>query len=105
MRRLGRQLLFDPRWPGAVSHESRQLRLATIADIEMLVPVHAEMAFEGSGCGSLQGRYQWVFREVRASDPTGQNVGVNREGPVIFKADVVSETLEASYVEGVLDPS
>ena len=49
MRRLGRQLLFELRWPVAVSHESQQLRLATIADIEILVPVHAEMAFEESG--------------------------------------------------------
>src|SRR5207249_9985914 len=44
MRRACRELLLELRWPIEVSQSIPQLRLATVDDLDLLVPVHAEMA-------------------------------------------------------------
>lgn len=100
MRRLCRELLMEQSWPVEV-HEAVNMRLATIADLDLIMPVHAEMAFEESGVNPMV-KDPIGFRQ-RMSHRIEQGriwVWID-QGRLIFKADVVSKTPEAIYLEGI----
>ncbi len=100
-RLLCRELLFEQRWPVEVREAVHGLRQATLDDLEMVMPVQAQMAFEESGVNPMK------------ADPTGFRLRCARRieqgrvwvwvenGRLIFKADIIAETPQASYVEGV----
>ena len=99
-RLMHRELLLEQRWPVAVQ-QAVAMRQATLDDVELLVPVHAQMAFDESGVNPLStdptGFRQRIARRVEQG-----RVWVHTEqGRLIFKADVVSETPEAMYLEGI----
>jgi predicted GNAT family acetyltransferase len=100
MRRLCRELLFEQRYPVEV-HEAVDLRLATVADLEPLLPVHAQMAFEEGGINPLE-KDPVGFRERTTRRIEQGRVWVSMDqGRLVFKADVVSDTPEQVFVEGV----
>jgi uncharacterized protein len=100
-RLLCRELLFEQRWPVEVREAVHGLRQATLDDLEMIMPVQAQMAFEESGVNPMK------------VDPTGFRLRCARRieqgrvwvwvenGRLIFKADIIAETQQVSYVEGV----
>ena len=100
-RLLCRELLFEQRWPVQVRQEVRGLRQATLDDLELVMPVQARMAFEESGINPME------------ADPTGFRLRCARRieqgrvwvwvenGRLIFKADIIAETSQVSYLEGV----
>jgi predicted GNAT family acetyltransferase len=99
-RLMHRELLLEQRWPVAVK-QAVNMRRATLADLDLLVPVHAQMAFDESGINPLStdptGFRQRIARRIEQG-----RVWVHTEqGQLIFKADVVSETPEAMYLEGI----
>jgi predicted GNAT family acetyltransferase len=101
LRRACRELLFELRWPIEIREEVSGLRLGTVDDLDLVVPVHAQMAFEESGVNPLE-RDAAGFRE-RCARRLQQNrtyVWVEN-GELLFKADVISETPETIYIEGV----
>ena len=105
MRRLCRELLFEQSWPGEVL-EAVDLRLATLDDIEPLLPVHAQLAFAESGINPLE-TDPIGFRErtTRRIEQGRVWVSMDQE-KLVFKADVVSDTPEQIYIEGVyLNPA
>src|SRR5713226_985643 len=100
MRLACRELLFEQRWP-LECHESVDLRLATIDDIEQILPVHAQMAFEECGIDPME-RDPIGFRQrtARRIEQGRVWVWLDQER-LIFKADIVSDTPEAIYLEGI----
>ena len=100
IRHAGRQLLFELLWPNEVSSVSN-LRLATIQDLSLLIPVHAEMAINESGIDPReQDAAGFTERYVRRIEQRRTWVLID-EGTLIFKAEVVAETPETTYIEGV----
>jgi predicted GNAT family acetyltransferase len=100
MRRLCRELLFEQSWPVEV-HEAVDLRLATLGDLEQLLPVHAQLAFEECGINPLE-RDPIGFRERTTRRIEQGRVWVSMDqGRLVFKADVISDTPEQIYIEGV----
>lgn len=96
-----RELLFELRWPVEVREPIPGLRPATPHDLELVMPVHGDMALEESGINPLEVDPDG-FRQRCARRIEQGRVWVWTEGRrVIFKADIVSETPEAIYVEGV----
>ena len=100
-RLMCRERLFEQRQQGRVEEALPGLRLATAADLELVAPVHAQMAFEESGVNPLfvdpEGFYRRCARRIQQ-----KRVWVNVEnGQLIFKADVISDTPEVIYLEGV----
>lgn len=100
-RLMCRERLFEQRQTKALNAPVAGLRLATMADLELVAPVHAQMAFEESGVNPLfvdpEGFYRRCARRIEQ-----QRVWVNVEnGELIFKADVISDTPEVVYLEGV----
>ena len=97
-----RELLFELRWPPTVSHNNQQqLRLATVEDIEMLIPVHAGMAYEESGVDPRDVDYVGFVDRYKRRISQGRTWVFTQNGELIFKADVITETAQTSYVEGV----
>lgn len=106
--RVGRELLFQQRasLPNQECPEMRQkaraMRLATLADLNLVMTTHARMAFEELG-----------FVDPIVADPKGfpdrcarriqqRRVWVLIEnGSLVFKADVVANTPDAIYLEGI----
>lgn len=100
MRLACRELLFEQRWPVEV-HECANLRRATIDDIQQIMPVHAQMAFEECGINPME-KDPEGFRERVARRIEKGRVWVQIEqGLLVCKADVASETPEQIYLEGV----
>jgi ribosomal protein S18 acetylase RimI-like enzyme len=97
----GRELLYEQHWPVGVWDELSDLRPAVPADLEAVAVAHADLALRESGVNPLE------------IDPVGFRARIARRiergrvwvwveaGRLIFKADVVSETPEVSYLEGV----
>jgi ribosomal protein S18 acetylase RimI-like enzyme len=96
-----REHLFEKRWPVEILDPIPGLRLATLAEVDLVAPVHAQMAFDDSGVNPLE------------TDPVGfrqrcaRRIQKNRtwvwveDGRLIFKADIVSDTPQVIYLEGV----
>ena len=99
-RTVCRELLFEQRWP-VQALEPVALRLATLDDLEILAPVHAQMAFEECGVNPLE-KDPIGFRERMARRIELGRVWVWIEaGKLIFKGDIQSDTPEQIYLEGV----
>jgi ribosomal protein S18 acetylase RimI-like enzyme len=96
-----RELLFELRWPVEVREGVPALCPAGSKHLEAVMRVQAELAFAESGVNPLE------------ADPLGFRMRCSRrieqgrvwvwveDGKLIFKADVISETPEAIYLEGV----
>jgi hypothetical protein len=101
MRHACRELLFELKWPIEALPEVPQLRLATPADLDLVVPVHAIMALNESGVNPLE-RDPEGFRERCARRiEQGRTWVWIESGEIIFKVDVASEASSVVYLEGV----
>lgn len=100
MRLACREVLFAQTWPVEV-REAVNLRRATLDDIELVMPVHAEIAFAESGVNPLEKDPEGFRRRTERRIEQGRVWVLVEDGRLIFKADVISETPDATYVEGV----
>ncbi len=101
MRNSCREHLLELRLPVELSDEVRGLRLATPEDLDGLMPIHAQMAFEESGVNPLD-KDPEGFRQRYLSRIQKQRSWVWIDsGTVVFKAEVVSQTPYVAYLEGV----
>ncbi len=106
MRRACRQLVFELRWPAEISNPVTTLRLAKSDDLGLLIPVHAELARQESGVDPREvdesGFTERYARRIRQ----GRTWILIENGQLLFKAEIVSETLETTYIEGIwVNPS
>jgi predicted GNAT family acetyltransferase len=100
-RLICRELLLDQRWPVAALAPVADLRRATLDDLQPVMAVNARLVFAESGVNPLE------------SDPEGFRLRLARriaQGRVwlwcerdrlMFKADVLAETPETYYLEGI----
>lgn len=100
-RLICRELLLEQRWPVEGFEDVGALRPARLDDLGHVVSAHAALAYEEIGVNPLE------------SDPIGFRLRTARriaQGRVwvliendklIFKADIVSDTPEVIYLEGV----
>jgi hypothetical protein len=95
-----RELLFEQRLPIEPANIP-DLRLATADDLDLILPVQAFMAEEECGINPLDVDPAG-FRERCALRVARGRIHVLVEaGRLLFKADVMAETPEAVYLEGV----
>jgi uncharacterized protein len=101
MRRACRELLFELRGPVEVQGEATGLRLAVVADLDLIVPVHAGLAEAESGVNPLytdpEGFRQRCLRRIEQR----RTYVVVADGRLVFKADVQADTPDLIYLEGV----
>ncbi len=101
LRRASRQLLFELRWPTEISKPKSTLRQATLDDLDLLIPVHAEMAQAESGVNPLEVDPIGFAERYAKRIVNGQTWVSIVEGKLAFKAEVVNETPEMTHIEGV----
>ena len=101
MRHACRELLFELKWPVEALAEVPDLRLATLADLELIVPVHAQMAFDESGINPLERDPEGFRQRCARRIEQGRTWLWTEGGEIIFKVDVASDTSSVIYLEGV----
>jgi ribosomal protein S18 acetylase RimI-like enzyme len=100
-RRVGRELLLEQRWPVAAGEPVPGLRLATPDDVGPVAFAQGEMALAASGINPLEAD-PVGFRMRCARRIAQKRVWILVEnGRLIFKTDVISDTPEVMYLEGV----
>lgn len=101
MRRICRELMFELRWPVEVSKQQRNLRLATHKDLNLLIPVHAEMVRDESGIDPRDHDAVGFADRYARRIQKGRTWILTADDKLIFKAEVVAESPETTYLEGV----
>lgn len=100
-RLLCRELLFEKKGPTAVFEHVSSLRLATLDDLDLIVPVHAQLAFEESGVNPLDKDPEGFRSRCARRIEMGRVWVMVEDGCLIFKADVVADTPDVVYLEGI----
>jgi uncharacterized protein len=93
--------LFEIKHPVMVREEVEGLRLATKDELLPVAEAHAEIAFEESGVNPLVKDREGYLKRVMRRIEQGRTWVVFDEGKMIFKADIVAETAEVKYLEGI----
>jgi len=100
-RLVCRELLFEQRSRQPLDGLVPSLRRATPEELDLVVPVHAQMFLEETGVNPLE-RDPSGFRQRCARRIQQGRVWVCVEdGRLLFKADVISDLAEVNYLEGV----
>ena len=96
-----RELLYELRWPAEVRGEMPGLRQATLDDLNLVMPVQSAMAKEESGVDPMEVDPKGFESRCRRRIEQGRTWVLVRDGQLIFKAEVVSETTDLAYLEGI----
>ena len=100
-RLICRELLFEKKDIMPLPEHITHLRPATLDDLEHVLNVNAELAFEEGGVSPFQRDPEgFRARAIRRIRQGRVWVGIKDEVP-IFKADIVGDTPEAIYLEGI----
>lgn len=93
--------LFEIKHPVAVRETVPGLRLATAEELMPVAEAHAEVAFEESGVNPMEKDREGYLKRVLRRIEQGRVWGVFEEGKLVFKADVIAETSDVMYLEGI----
>ena len=94
--------LFEINFPVMVRERVPGLRLAVEAELEQIAVAHAQVAFEESGVNPLEkDRDGFLKRVLRRINQGRIWIVADENGKLVFKADVVAETPEVNYLEGI----
>ncbi len=78
-----------------------KLRLATEAELELVMPIQAQLAFEESGIDPLKSDPKGFRKRCLRRIRQGRTWVLIENGSLIFKADIISETSKVMYLEGI----
>jgi ribosomal protein S18 acetylase RimI-like enzyme len=101
MRMARRESLFELRWPIEVQGESLGLRLATLAELELVTRPQAQMAFDESGINPLEKDPEGFRQRCKRRIEQGRTWVLVDQGTLLFQGDAISDTSEVIYLEGV----
>lgn len=101
LRHLGREVLLELNQAPLKLTTVAGLRLADSNDLSLIVPAHAAMAREESGINPLDKDPEGFRIRCRRRIEQGRTWVLIEDGELIFKADIIVDTPEVIYVEGV----
>ncbi len=96
-----REWLFELSWPIEARERVAELRPAKAEELELVMPVQAELAFAESGVNPLEVDPQGFRERCLRRIEQGRTWVVIENDLLVFKADVVSKTPEVNYLEGI----
>ncbi len=101
-RRLAcRELLFELHPSVMPKQSAPELRLATSEDLELVMPVQAQMAFEESGVNPMEKDPEGFRLRCLRRIHQGRTWVWVENNELIFKADIMADTPEVIYLEGI----
>lgn len=101
MRLVCREALFELRHQIEVEQNVPGLRLATVEELDLIVPVQAKMAEEESGANPLESDQEGFRNRCRRRIEQGRSWVLVENGELLFKADIIADTQEVIYLEGI----
>ena len=101
MRVACREFLFELQTQQRSVEEVDGFRAATLDDLELVMPVQGQMAFEESGINPMDSDPEGFRTRYSRRIQQGRTWVVIENGTLIFKADLISETDDVAYIEGV----
>ena len=96
-----REWLFELTLPGEAREPIAELRAATVAELELVMPVQAELAYAESGVNPMQVDSEGFRQRCLRRIEQGRTWVVVENNLLVFKADVISRTPEVIYLEGI----
>jgi predicted GNAT family acetyltransferase len=101
IRLICQELLFELRSQVQVRERVEGLRLATLADLELIAPVHAAMAEAESGVNPLSKDPAGFLQRCARRIEKGRVFVLVEDDQLIFKADIQADTPDVVYLEGI----
>lgn len=101
MRVACREFLFELRHAMQVREAVRGLRLATLDDLNQIVPVQAAMAEDESGTNPLEVDPEGFRARCARRIEMGRVWVLEEDGKLIFKTDIMADTSDVVYLEGI----
>ena len=101
MRLACRELLFELRRAMQLREEVEGLRQATLADLDKIAPVQAAMAEDESGTNPMDVDPEGFRARCARRIEMGRVWLLEKDGKLIFKADIQSDTPDVVYLEGI----
>lgn len=101
LRRRHHQLLFERRGPIEAFEPVAEVRRATPADLPLILPVTDELIFEESGEHPIKSDSVGFERRWLQRIKQGCVLVWIENGKLIFNVDIICETPDAIYIEGV----
>jgi GNAT superfamily N-acetyltransferase len=101
MRLACRELLFELAGALETRGNVEGLRLATLADLHLIAPVHAAMAEAESGINPLEIDREGFLDRCRRRINQNRVWVIVKDDELVFKADTQADTPEVIYLEGV----
>ena len=95
------ELLFELNFPFPVRESKWNVRLAESEEIDQVAEVHAEVAFIESGRNPMEKDREGFIRRTLKRIEMKRTFVVFENGKLVFKADIVAETSEVVYLEGI----
>lgn len=100
-RLVSRELLFEQKQSVLSNEPISHLRPATLGDLEQVMAVNAAMIYEECGVNPIQSDLAGFSQRTARRIEQGRIWVWMEGGRLIFKTDVMSDTPEVIYLEGV----
>jgi uncharacterized protein len=100
-RLICRETLFELKQPLSSGERTPELRPATLKDLDKVLAVNASMAFQEAGINPMQSDPSGFRSRVARRIEQGRIWVWTENDRLVFKADIMAETLQSVYLEGV----
>lgn len=95
------ELLFEARFPFLVQHCDREVQTADESQLLQIAEAQAEVAFAESGVNPMARDREGFLKRVMRRIEQGRVYSVFENGKLVFKADIIAQTDDVIYLEGV----
>ncbi len=95
------ELLFELSFPFPVQNCDWNVRLAKADEIDQIAEAHAEVAFIESGVNPMEKDREGYLKRTMKRIEKGRTFVVFENDKLVFKADIVAETEDVAYLEGI----
>lgn len=96
-----RETLFELSFPMLVQKCTREIRLAKMEEFEQVAEAQGEVAFIESGVNPIITDRAGFLKRVARRIEQDRIFVVFDDGKLVFKADIIAETTDAIYLEGI----
>lgn len=100
-RKVCTELLFELNFPFFVQDCEWNVRVADLSELEQIAIAHDEVAFIESGVSPLQKDRAGFLKRCFKRIEQGRTFVVFENGKLVFKANIVAETADVVYLEGI----
>lgn len=95
------ELLFELNYPFLVQKCEWNVRLAEASELQQIAEAHDEVAFMESGVSPMLKDREGFLKRCLKRIEQRRTFVVFENGKLLFKADIVAETAEVIYLEGI----